>query len=95
MTKAKTFFFFLFNTFLLSCETVSDKIDEKTALEEKELSRWLKKSETELKAVYGQPNKVQFLDLNNRFYIYTSKKFHIKCERNLKLIKKYNSWFFK
>ena len=62
-----------------------DKIDEKTALEEKELSRWLKKSETELKAVYGQPNKVQFLDSNNRFYIYNSKKFHIKCERKFEI----------
>ena len=37
------------------------KIDDKTTIEEKELSKWLNKSESELKIQYGQPDKVDFL----------------------------------
>ena len=40
---------------------IKNKIDEKAALEEKELSKWLNKSESELKIQYGQPDIVEFL----------------------------------
>ena len=68
-----------------ACQTVSKKIDEKTALEQKELSKWLNKSESELKISYGQPDKVEFLDTRNRNYVYETKKFNIKCERKFEL----------
>ena len=68
-----------------SCQTVSEKIDEKTALEEKELSKWLNKSESELKIQYGQPDKVEFLKTRNRHYIYISKKLKIRCERKFEI----------
>tara|TARA_B100000963_G_C22418117_1_gene576404 strand:+ start:389 stop:628 length:240 start_codon:yes stop_codon:yes gene_type:complete len=64
---------------------LSKKIDEKTALEEKELSKWLNKNETELKIVYGQPDDVEFLSSRNRNYIYIKKKFNIKCERKFEI----------
>jgi hypothetical protein len=70
---------------LISCQTVSNKIDEKTTLEEKKLSRWLNKSESELKIEYGQPDKVDFLKTRNRNYIYISKKLKIKCERKFEI----------
>ena len=70
---------------LTSCETVSKKIDEKTTLEEKQLSKWLNKSESELKIEYGQPDKVEFLKTRNRNYIYISEKLKIKCERKFEL----------
>ena len=70
---------------LTSCQTVSNKIDEKTILEEKELSKWLNKSESELKIEYGQPDKVDFLKTRNRNYIYISKKLKIKCERKFEI----------
>ena len=70
---------------LTSCQTVSNKIDEKSALEEKELSKWLNKSESELKIQYGQPDKVEFLKTRNRNYIYVSKKLKIKCERKFEI----------
>ena len=70
---------------LTSCQTVSNKIDEKAALEEKELSRWLNKSESELKIQYGQPDIVEFLKTRNRNYIYESKKLKIKCERKFEI----------
>ena len=70
---------------LTSCETVSKKIDEKTTLEEKQLSKWLNKSESELKIEYGQPDKVEFLKTRNRNYIYISEKLKIKCERKFEI----------
>ena len=56
-------------TNLASCQTVSNKIDKKV-------------SEEELKIEFGKPNKINFKDNSrNRFYVYTKKKFKIKCER--------------
>ena len=68
-----------------ACQSVSKKIDEKTLQEEKELSKWLNKPEKELKIVYGQPDKVEFLTTRNRNYIYVSKKYNIKCERKFEI----------
>jgi len=86
MNKYKFIFFILiiFSTFS-ACQTVSEKIDEKTALEQKELSKWLNKSESDLKIFYGQPDKVEFLETRNRNYVYETKKFNIKCERKFEL----------
>ena len=69
-------------TYLASCQTVSNKIDKKVSEEEKQLSSWLNRSEEELKIEFGNPEKVNFKDNSrNRFYVYTKKKFKIKCER--------------
>ena len=76
----------LFCTLILtSCQTVTNKIEEKTAIEEKELSKWLNKPELELKIEYGQPDKVEFLKTRNRNYIYISEKLKIKCERKFEI----------
>ena len=86
MSKIKFIFLILLSTSILtSCQTVSKKIDEKTMLEEKELSKWLNKPETELKIEYGQPDKVEFLKTRNRNYIYISEKLKIKCERKFEI----------
>ena len=70
---------------LISCQTVSKKVDETITKEEKELSKWLNKPESELKIVYGQPDKIEFLETRNRNYIYVSKKYNIKCERKFEI----------
>ena len=70
---------------LTSCQTVTKKIDDKTALEEKELSKWLNKSEAELKIQYGQPDKVDWLKTRKRNYIYISDKLKINCERKFEI----------
>ena len=70
---------------LNACQTVSKKIDEKTLQEEKELSKWLNKPELELKIVYGQPDKIEFSDTRNRYYIYSSKKYNITCVRKFEV----------
>ena len=72
--------FFLLS--LASCQTVSKKIDEKVSEEEKQLSKWLNRSEESLKIEFGKPDKIDFKNnSSNRFYIYTKEKLKIKCER--------------
>ena len=85
----KKFYFSILYTLILfsviGCQTVTQKIDEKTLQEEKELSKWLNKPESELKIVYGQPDKIEFLDTRNRYYIYSSKKYNITCVRKFEV----------
>ena len=70
---------------LAGCQTVSQKIDQTTELEKKELSKWLNKSEEDLKSFYGLPNKVEFLKTRNRNYVYITQKYKIKCERKFEV----------
>ncbi len=70
---------------LFSCQTVTKKIDEKITLEEKELSKWLNQPQSELKILFGQPDKIEFLDNRNRQYIYVKEKLKIKCERKFEI----------
>ena len=87
MAKIKFVFFVIFSSliFLTACQSVSKKIDEKTLQEEKELSKWLNKTESELKIVYGQPDKIEFLETRNRYYVYSSKKYTIYNYYNIDL----------
>ena len=84
----KLFLLILYTSLLISltsCQTVSKKIDDTTAKEEKELSKWLNKPEEDLKSFYGQPDKVEFLKTRNRNYVYITEKFKIKCERKFEV----------
>ncbi len=67
---------------LSSCQTVTKKIDENVSKEEAQLSKWLNKSEEELKIEFGKPNIIEFKsNSRNRFYVYSKEKLKIKCER--------------
>ena len=81
----KVILFTLLIVSLAGCQTVSKKIDDTTAKEEKELSKWLNKPEEDLKSFYGQPDKVEFLKTRNRNYVYITEKFKIKCERKFEV----------
>ena len=86
MSKIKFVFFIILSSFILTaCQSVAKKIDEKTIQEERELSKWLNKTESELKIFYGQPDKIEFLETRNRNYIYIAEKFKIKCERKFEI----------
>jgi len=86
MSKIKFVFFIILSSLIFTaCQSVSKKIDEKTMQEEKELSKWLNKPESELKIVYGQPDKIEFLETRNRNYIYITEKLKIKCERKFEI----------
>ena len=68
-----------------ACKSVTNKIDNSTELEKKELSKWLNKPENDLKRFYGQPDKVEFLKTRNRNYVYITEKYKIKCERKFEI----------
>ena len=85
MKKLVLFTTVVISIFLFSCQTVTKKIDEKTDQEEKELSRWLNQSETKLKDYFGKPDKIEFTNNRNRYYIYVTKKLNIKCERKFEI----------
>ena len=86
MIKIKIFFLItIFFFFLNSCQSVTKKIDEKAAQEERELTKWLNKNESDLKISYGQPDKIEFLNSRNINYVYISEKFKIKCERKFEV----------
>ena len=80
-------FFTVLLLFLASsgCQTVTTKIDKTTELENKELSQWLNKTQSDLKIFYGQPDKVEFLKTGNRNYVYIKKKYKITCERKFEI----------
>ena len=80
-----TILYTLFLISLISCQTVSKKIEDTTTKEEQELSKWLNKPEEDLKSFYGQPDKVEFLKTRNRNYIYITEKYKIKCERKFEV----------
>ena len=70
---------------LTGCQTVSTKIDEATQKEEKKLSEWIGKKESELKNFFGQPDRIDFNNTRNRHYVYITKKLKIKCERKFEI----------
>ena len=77
--------FTLLSILLAGCQTVSKKIDDTTQKEKLELSKWLNKSEIDLKSFYGQPDQVEFLKSRNRNYVYVTEKYKIKCERKFEI----------
>ena len=86
MNKLKLIFLIIFLSIAISaCQAVSKRIDDTTIMEQKELSKWLNKSESELKSFYGQPDKVEFLNSRNRNYVYVTEKYKIKCVRKFEV----------
>ena len=89
LNMKKIFLAFTFFFFLNACQSVSQKIDEKMEAEEKALSKWLNKSESQLKFSFGRPDKIEFKENSrNRFYIYIKEKLKIKCERTFEINQK-------
>tara|TARA_B100001063_G_C16410613_1_gene379315 strand:+ start:161 stop:466 length:306 start_codon:yes stop_codon:yes gene_type:complete len=81
----KFFFLTLFLLALISCQTISTKVDEATQKEEQELGKWIGKSETQLTASLGKPDRIDFEKSGHRNYVYLSKKLKIKCERKFEI----------
>ena len=69
---------------IISCKTVSKKVDAAASEEEKKLSRFLNKSTDELKIEFGKPD---FIEVNskNKIFVYYDSKFKIKCERRFEI----------
>ena len=83
--NCKLFFLTFFLLTLISCQTISTKVDEATQKEEQELSKWIGKTETQLTSSLGKPDRINFENSGHRNYVYVSKKLKIKCERKFEI----------
>ena len=81
----KILFFSLILSSMLSCRTISTKVDEVTRKEKQELSKWIGKTEAELTFSLGKPDKIDFENSRNRYYVYVSQRLKIKCERKFEI----------
>ena len=84
----KNFFFIyaiaIFLT-IISCKTVSKKVDSVSEEEKKKLSRFLNKSTEELKIEFGKPDFIEVANSKNKIFVYYDSKFKIKCERRFEI----------
>ena len=69
----------------MACTTVSKKVDDTVKEEEIKLSKFLKKSESELKIEFGKPDLIEVSSNTNKILIYYETKFRIKCERRFEI----------
>ena len=83
--NCKFCFLIIFLLGLTSCQTISTKVDEATQKEEQELSKWIGKTEKQLTASLGKPDRIDFENSGHRNYVYVSKKLKIKCERKFEI----------
>ncbi len=70
---------------IISCKTVSKKVDAAASEEEKKLSRFLNKSTDELQIEFGKPDFIEGANIKNKIFIYFDSKFKIKCERRFEI----------
>ena len=84
----KNFFFIyaiaIFLT-IISCKTVSKKVDAASEEETKKLSKFLNKSTEELKIEFGKPDFIEAVNSKNKIFVYYDSKFKIKCERRFEI----------
>ena len=81
----KLFTFFLFIILISGCKTVTTKVDEASKRESERLSKFLKKTESELKIEFGTPDFIETANNKNRILVYYDSKFKIKCERRFEV----------
>ena len=70
---------------ITGCKTVSKKVDDGSNKEVEKLEKFLKKTESELKIEFGNPDIVEISDNKNRILVYYDSKFKIKCERRFEV----------
>ena len=83
----------IYSLFLLllittGCKTVTEKVDMASEKETKKLSKFLKKTESELKIEFGKPDAVEVMSNKNKILVYYDSKFKIKCERRFEVDQK-------
>ena len=85
MKKLSLLGLFLILFTLMSCKTVTTKVNETVSEEEKKLSSFLNKSAEELKIEFGEPDLIQTSTKLNKNFIYFNSKLKIKCERRFEI----------
>ena len=84
----KILFFCLFLILISGCKTVTKRVDEASKKESEKLSKFLKKTESELKIEFGKPDLIETANNQNKVLVYYDSKFKIKCERRFEVDKK-------
>ena len=77
--------FFLIFLLFNGCQTIEKKSHETIEKENEKLSKFLQKSESNLKIVMGEPDSISHNDKGSKFLIYTQKKYNITCERTFEI----------
>ena len=85
MKKLSFLGLFLILFTLMSCKTVTTKVNETVSEEEKKLSSFLNKSAEELKIEFGEPDLIETTTKLNKNFIYFNSKLKIKCERRFEI----------
>ena len=85
MQKLSFLSLFLILFTLMSCKTVTTKVNETVSQEEKKLSSFLNKSAEELKIEFGEPDLIETTTKLNKNFIYFNSKLKIKCERRFEI----------
>jgi hypothetical protein len=81
-------FYTILIIFLLSgCQTIENKSQEALKKENEKLSKFLRKSETELKIVMGEPDDIIYANKGSKYLTYIKKKYNITCERKFEIDK--------
>ena len=80
--------FFLIIILISGCKTVTQKVDEASEKETKRLSKFLKKTESDLKMEFGNPDLIEQGKSKNKTLVYYDSKFKIKCERRFEVDQK-------
>ena len=81
----KALFFSLALILISGCKTVTKKVDEASKKESQKLSKFLKKTETELKIEFGEPDLIETTTKLNKNFVYFNSRLKIKCERRFEI----------
>ena len=73
---------------ITGCKTVTEKVDKAASKETEKLSRFLKKTESELKIEFGKPDLEEQAANKNKILVYYDSKFKVKCERRFEINQK-------
>ena len=80
--------FILFIIFFSSgCQTIENRSQDAIKKENEKLSKFLGKPESELKILMGEPNEINHNEQGYKFFIYSTKKYNISCERKFEIDK--------
>ena len=73
---------------ITGCKTVTEKVEKASSKETEKLSKFLNKTDSELKIEFGKPDDIEILPNKNQIFVYQDSKFKIKCERRFEINQK-------
>ncbi len=73
---------------ITGCKTVTEKVEKASSKETEKLSKFLNKTDSELKIEFGKPDEIEILPNKNQIFVYQDSKFKIKCERRFEINQK-------